>query len=783
MRPQDAGMGPAAPWSAAGRLGWSLQAAFLLVGFTAVIAQIVLLRELMVVFYGNELSLGLMLAGWLFWTAMGSALAGRLGTRADPRRLMGGLQVLIAAAFPATILGVRASRGVFHPVPGEILGPEVMLLTSFLVLSLFCLVSGGLFTLGSRLYAREAGAPTATATGTMYLLEAAGSGLGGVLASLLLIRFLDAFQVAAIVALLNLLCALTLAVRGRWPRRAVAGALLAIFVAWVFPFAAPKLQAISLARLWRGFQLLATRTSIYGNLAVTGDQGSRSLFENGLVVFSAPDPESAEEAVHFALLEHPAPRTLLLIGGGVNGSLAQALQHPSLERVDYVELDPAVLDLAQEYFHAGWKPIRADPRVHLHHLDGRLFLQAAERHFDVIAVNLPDPQTAQLNRFYTVEFFREAAARLEPGGVFSFQLKASEEYLNPERAAFLRCIRKTLATAFPETVVLPGETAHFLAANRAGVLTIDPGQLLARLRDRRLQTAYVREYYLPFRMSRERMREMEEMLRPRPETPVNRDFAPIAYYFDLALWSTQFHPASRRWFQMLAGMGFGWVLAGVAALWLLPAVGLALLSRERRRQACAGLCMIAMGLTLIALEILLLLGFQAVYGYVYHQLAIVIAAFMVGMALGSWWALRRGAGTAEATPRELRALAGLQFLAALAPLLLCGLLRPLADVTNPLGLFLVSQLLFPLLALLCGLLGGYQFLLASRVFFGERQAARNPGTLYALDLAGSCLGAVALSLYLLPVFGFLRTAALIAVLNLFPAALAALAGQEKATWA
>jgi hypothetical protein len=61
---------------------------------------------------------------------------------------------------------------------------------------------------------------------------------------------------------------------------------------------------------------------------------------------TVPDVAAAEEAVHYALLEHPSPGSLLLIGGGINGSLAEALKHPSLNRVDYVELDPAILDLA-----------------------------------------------------------------------------------------------------------------------------------------------------------------------------------------------------------------------------------------------------------------------------------------------------------------------------------------------------------------------------------------------------------------------------------------------------
>ena len=93
-----------------------------------------------------------------------------------------------------------------------------------------------------------------------------------------------------------------------------------------------KLQSVSLAWLWRGFHLVAARI-LYGSLAVVETGASRSLFENGLIVMTVPDPAAAEEAVHFALLEHPDPRRLLLIGGGVNGSVAEALTHPSLERV------------------------------------------------------------------------------------------------------------------------------------------------------------------------------------------------------------------------------------------------------------------------------------------------------------------------------------------------------------------------------------------------------------------------------------------------------------------
>src|SRR5208337_1773142 len=435
------------------------------------------------------------------------------------------------------------------------------------------------------------------------------------------------------------------------------------------------------------------------------------------------------------------------------------------------------------------------------------------------------PFTAQLNRFYTQEFFSEAAEKLNPGGVLSFQVTASENYISQELADLLRCLQKTLRAVFPQVVANPGETVHFLAANQPGSLTLDPSELMTRLRERRIHTQYVREYYIPFRMSPDRMLDLELQIEPQPATPINRDFTPIAYYFDVVLWSSRFHSHWRELLESLARLRFG-AVAGAVALGLL---GLALLAalyeriraaRHRgsgdftssqdggpadagpplhRHKATLGLCVAAMGFTLLGLEVLLLLGFQALYGYVYQQLSILVAVFMVGMAAGAWLALNKvralpaqckpvpasldptlSAETRRAWQFEFLRLALLQLLAALSPLLLYALFVLLEGVRSLAALLTISQIVFPVLALIAGLMGGYQFPLASRICFaGSDNSKRNPGMLYALDLLGACLGAVALSAYLLPVYGFLRTAMLMAVVDLAPAALAALAAFES----
>ncbi len=731
--------------------------ALLLIGFSATVAQIVLLRELMVIFYGNELSLGLMLANWLLWTAAGSGLLGRWSpARRRPRQAVALLEAATALVFPLTILAVRAAKLLLQPVAGELLSPGRMLLVSFVALGPICTLSGWLFAAASRMTQRAGGDTAARATSRVYLLEAVGSGGGGVLASLLLVPHLSAVRIALLVGALNLLTAAALALSGRARRIAAVGVAIA---AWVAPAAARRLEAMSLEWLWRGLRVNEVRNSPYGNLVVAETEGARTLYASGLAVGTVPDPAAAEEAVHYALLQHPAPRRLLLIGGGWNGSLREALRHPTLERVDYAELDPTILDLAAQRFSEEWAPVRADPRVHVHAEDGRLFLKRAPAGFDVVIVNLPEPETAQLNRFYTAEFFRQTARKMSPTGVLSLRLRASENYISPELARLLASVRRTLAEVFAEVTVLPGESVHFFAAMRAGVLVRDAEALLERLRARGIQTRYVREYYFRFRMTPLRVAALEEQMAAEAAAPVNRDFTPIAYYFDTVLWGGQFDPRYRDWFQAAAGVGFGRLALGTAAL----LAALSALASRRGARAVAGLAAAAMGFTLIALEVLLLIGFQVLYGYVYHQLAILIGAFMAGMALGSRLALAD-----PGRPRNLRCLAALQIMAAIAALALYGVCIAAGGVATGAGLWVVSHVLFPALAAACGCMGGYQFPVASRTYFdGER--ARGLGAVYALDLVGACLGAVLVSAYCLPVLGFLKTACLLAILNLFPA--------------
>jgi spermidine synthase len=152
----------------------AIRAALMLTGFSAVIGQIVLMRELMVVFSGNEISLGIMLATWLFWTAAGSILCSSLALRESRARCtVAALECLLGISLPLAVWALRVSKSLFQTVPGELVGPVPVLLASPLCLSVFCVIAGALFVTSTRMYCHECAVDARAATCAAYLLEAA----------------------------------------------------------------------------------------------------------------------------------------------------------------------------------------------------------------------------------------------------------------------------------------------------------------------------------------------------------------------------------------------------------------------------------------------------------------------------------------------------------------------------------------------------------------------------------------------------------------------------------
>lgn len=713
------------------------------------IGQVLLLRELLVLAQGSELKLALGLWCWLLWTGGGSLAGDRLGaTRPPAPGRLGGLLALLGVLLPATLLGFRAIPGLGLLPWGQALPLDTAVLLFLGLLAPFCLASGYFFAAACRVLA---GIIPQAAAGRVYYLETLGAALGVLLLQLLLLGRFSGLSLGLASGAALALAPWVLAAPRSLPLRLAAGAALALLVAagvW-----SSSLETLSRSWQWPGRRVLAAVDSPYALLSVTREAEQVSFFANNLWQFTDPDPCTAEHQVQLGLLQHPQPRRVLLLGGGVGGAGAEVLKTRSVDRLDYVELDPHLIRLAREWLPDA-RSLAHDPRVRVIYQDARRFLTTTPQRYDVILMALPEPRNAQLNRFYTREFFRLAARRLNPQGVFSFALTGAETGLSPLRAAYLAMADNTLRQAFPQVLAFPGERVRWFAAAPPGTLVAAPQVLVQRLMARRLDLKYVREYYLLSDLSPWRLEYLRRALGQQP-VELNTDLSPGCYFYDLALSAAQEGLGGPRLLLWLKGLpGYApWIALGLG----LALVGLAV----RRRPGPLYLCQVlVMGLSTMALEILVLVLYQIRWGSLYRQLGLLIAAFMVGMAAGSALGTRLGAGGRQG---RLLLAAFQGGLAALAALLAFWLSRgpDLAPAWDA-----AAQAGYVLLLVAAGFGGGGIFALGAAQWQIERPgAAPRGGVLYAADLLGATLGTLGVSLLVLPVWGILPALYGVAVLN------------------
>jgi spermidine synthase len=704
-------------------------------GISALITQLTLMRELVCAFSGNELVFGIVLGNWLLLTGIGSALGKTAHRLRSPVAVLILAQILVALLPIADVFLLRTLRDVFF-LRGVEVGVTGTVASSFVLLAPYCLVAGYLLTLACLVLAPDA---EDSSIGQVYFLDNIGDMLGGLLFTFILIYLLQHFAILSLPALLNLVSAGLVAVLARRPVLAAIAAVAALGL--IALLVCCDLEDLSTRIQYADRHVVYRRNSPYGNLVVTESAGQYDFIHNGVPLFSTHNLEQREETVHYAMAQRPLARRVLLISGGVSGTTREILKY-GVAAVDYVELDPQIIQIARQYVPQNLD----DPRIHLFNTDGRLFVRqrAADpsaEPYDVVIVDVPDPLTFQLNRFYTREFFAEVHRLLAAEGVLAFSLGHYENYVSPELAEMLATANRTLEDVYDNSLLIPGGEIFFLASD--GELTLD---VAPRIQRAGVQTRLVKPDYLKAILSQDRLADLHRALSP--DAALNRDFSPILYYRNLRFWMAK-HTVR-----------FGLFTAALLALLVVY------LSRIRP----VPLAIFTTGLAASALEVVLLVGFQILYGCLYHQVGLIVTMFMFGLGIGSYTMNRM------LPRRTTRDLAKLEL--AIAVYAVC-----LPPAMIGLGQFdaawaaAAARVLIPLAALLLAVLVGMEFPLAGKALL---LAARPAGTrggnlpavsssaarLYTADYVGAALGALLVSTLLIPLIGVVAVCLLAAGLNL-----------------
>jgi len=747
-------------------------------GFCAMVAQLALTRELIVVSLGDELSVGLALFAWMAWAAAGSAAGGLFFRSRRPAPSSAGfLLILQGALAPASIALARAQGPLFGYLRGEAVPVEIVALMALVTLGPLCFVHGFLFPALSALEDRPL---MSGAAGRMFAWDTGGAVAGGMTFCFILAQATTPVTCAAMAGGMSAI------IGASWlQRRARLAAWSALAAAALLSplWAAPSenfLRSLS----W-GRPAADSLESGYGNITVLDDGGQKAFYEGGRVAGVTPDFAVGEYMAHVPLLSHPAPRSAMFAGVDAT-TIREALNH-GLDRVVWAELDPAMFALRRKHAPPELAPVFDDSRVFPAAVDPRRLLSRSNEKFDVIVISSAPPETIVLNRMFTREAFDLMKSRLNENGVLAITVPFTENYMSEHEAALLA---GTLMAAAPELrhgnttpPVEPARAPFFfiigqkplLIISRDGAPAPTPEEAAARFRSRglvserftadtaaflfdprRAEAALMQFSDDPMEhlMAADKTAAAARWLTSRPGAAPNSDLSPNAVFLKNKLSAGMYKSMPAAAVLDAVGNANTPRARRTAALVLLALAALLAAASAKSpaaRAAAAHFTTAAAGAVALIVVLVVVFLFQISFGVVYQYLGLVNAAYLAGCAAGAGTMSRARREDLRRGPAALGA-AALGLCAATAAL---PAVYTAASSASP---SFAALTLFGF-AIVCGFCSGAIFPLAvervrpARRHAGAALETSAAGSLYFADLAGACAAALLSGSFLIPTLG------------------------------
>lgn len=180
----------------------------------------------------------------------------------------------------------------------------------------------------------------------------------------------------------------------------------------------------------------------------------RCLVLDGKMQSSEKDEFIYHEAlVHPAMLTHPNPEKVFIVGGGEGATLREILRHKSVQKVLMVDIDQEVVESCKRHLPQWHQGAFEDPRAELRFLDARKYLEETDETYDIIIIDISEPvEEGPAYLLYTKEFYHLVMERLSDNGIISLQAGTT----STSDLLCFSAVYQTLKAVFP--VVSPYQT-------------------------------------------------------------------------------------------------------------------------------------------------------------------------------------------------------------------------------------------------------------------------------------------------------------------------------------
>jgi predicted membrane-bound spermidine synthase len=655
-----------------------------LTGFMSSSSQFILMRETAILAGGTEAGAGLFLWLWLIIAAAG-ALAGSRSQIANIRRM---IWTLIVGTAMSPVIFVLMN--VLILIPGQTPSFPQMLVIVALSIVPVTFISSLVFVRFSSMR-QQAGAAI---PGKSFGTETTGSVTAGLMTTLTVTVSIPNYQLYILILLVSTI--LVIWVMDHKPVVRITALAVLIPVAVVSVIIHPDRAVRSM--LLRGVQVETSIDTPFGNITKGVYGGENTIFYDHRPLFFMDDMITAEENIHYAMLQREGYDKVILISGGLKRHLPELSKY-DIRELCYLEPDPGLLKAEGAH-----DTVCGTMSVRVERTDPVTFMRESAETYDAVLQLIPPPSTLSVNRFYTAEYFLMVKDHLSENGIFMCTPMPWYNYSPESYRQGFSPLYNAMTGVFSHVTIIPGTLLYAIASGKpltSGVVRL--------AEEHALTSNYVNSDYLDDDDIRARR---DQVLSQTDSTSgINSASRPVSSLFTNIL--------------SLEKMGIkGGIIALLAVLMVIP-----LIFATRH-----SLMMFTSSAGLAGFGMIMIFILQTAVGNIYILSAVILSLLMAGLAAGAAWR-----GKTAITDLKISAL----LITALFTL--TGLLTPTLVTSAP-----APVLIFIFIALtLAGFFTGTIY----RVLTSRTPGSSPTGRVYAADLAGSALGYLTVATLLVPLAG------------------------------
>lgn len=191
-------------------------------------------------------------------------------------------------------------------------------------------------------------------------------------------------------------------------------------------------------------------------IAETFSFGRCLILDNEFQSFELDEYIYHEALVQPALILHPCPKNVAIIGGGEGATLREVLSHKTVEKVVMIDIDEKVIECAKEHLPTFHKGSFSDKRTTLLFEDGRDYIEKTDEIFDAIIIDITCPlEGGPSYKLFTKEFYEQVKRKLSPNGTFSIQSSTTSPIAHDTYTIISKTLKEVFPNVYPYAAHVP----------------------------------------------------------------------------------------------------------------------------------------------------------------------------------------------------------------------------------------------------------------------------------------------------------------------------------------